>query len=66
MVKQEVNIGPFVERTADFEKAKDMGFIKSETSSWHHHEDGVTLQEVERYLHERFRHKGGISKMKKK
>lgn len=34
--------------------------------TWHHHEDGVTLQEVETILHDRFRHRGGISNLKKK
>lgn len=29
-------------------------------------EDGVTLQEVETILHDRFRHRGGISNSKKK
>lgn len=43
-----------------------MGYIKSADGTWHHHEDGVTLQEVETILHDRFRHRGGISKLKKK
>ncbi|MDD6083627.1 MAG: HNH endonuclease [Oscillospiraceae bacterium] len=36
-----------------------------ETSTWHHHEDGVILQEVETINHERFRHRGGMSTIKK-
>ena len=66
MVIQEAHIGPFVNRDADFKKARDLGYTKKPGTSWHHSEDGVTLQEIERFLHERFRHKGGISKMKKK
>ena len=46
MVRQEVPIGPFVERNKDFAKAREMGYIKSADGTWHHHEDGVTLQEV--------------------
>ena len=66
MVRQEVPIGPFVERNKDFAKAREMGYIKSADGTWHHHEDGVTLQEVETILHDRFRHRGGISNLKKK
>ena len=58
MVRQEAPIGPFVERNKDFAKAREMGYIKSADGTWHHHEDGVTLQEVETILHDRFRHRG--------
>lgn len=43
MVRQEAPIGPFVERSKDFAKARKMGYIKSADGTWHHHEDGVTL-----------------------
>lgn len=66
LVRQEAPIGPFVDRNKDFAKAKEMGYIKSADGTWHHHEDRVTLQEVETILHDRFRHRGGISKLKKK
>ena len=66
MVRQEAPIGSFVERNKDFVKAREMGYIKSADGTWHHHEDGVTLQEVETILHDRFRHRGGISNLKKK
>lgn len=66
MVRQEAPIGSFVERNKDFAKAREMGYIKSADGTWHHHEDGVTLQEVETILHDRFRHRGGISNLKKK
>lgn len=58
MVRQEAPIGSFVERNKDFVKAREMGYIKSADGTWHHHEDGVTLQEVETILHDRFRHRG--------
>ena len=67
MVKQEVNIGTFQGYSKDFPKADKMapnGPIP-ETSTWHHHQDGVTLQEVETIYHERFRHRGGMSAIKK-
>ena len=66
LVRQEAPIGPFVDRNKDFAKARELGYIKSADGTWHHHEDGVTLQEVETILHDRFRHRGGISKLKKK
>ena len=67
MVKQEVNIGPFEGYNKDFprgDKLAPNGAI-SESSTWHHHQDGVTLQEVLTKLHDRFRHRGGMSKIKK-
>ena len=59
------NIGSFVDRNKDFAKAKELGYIKGIDGTWHHHQDGKTLQEVEIIVHQRFTHKGGISKMKK-
>lgn len=67
MVEQEVNIGPFQGYNKDFPRGDELapnGPI-SESSTWHHHQDGVTLQEVLTKLHERFRHRGGMSKIKK-
>ena len=67
MVKQEVNIGPFEGYNKDFPRADELapnGAI-SENSTWHHHQDGITLQEVLTKLHERYRHRGGMSKIKK-
>ena len=65
MVRQEAPIGSFVERNKDFVKARERGYIKSADGTWHHHEDGVTLQEVETILHDRFRHRGWNIKLKK-
>lgn len=66
MVIQEVIIGPFQGYNVDFPKGDEMapnGPI-STNSTWHHHQDGVTLQEVLTKYHERFRHRGGMSKIK--
>ncbi|MPQ31908.1 hypothetical protein E4V42_10725 [Clostridium estertheticum] len=68
MVKQEVNIGPFQGYQKDFPKGYDLapnGPIP-ETSTWHHHQDCVTLQEISTELHKRFLHRGGISLSKGK
>lgn len=32
--------------------------------TWHHHQDGTTMQLVERKVHDEFKHAGGISNMK--
>jgi len=66
-VIQEVDIGPFRERSADFRLADQLApnGPKNPRNTWHHNEDGRTLQEVNRRTHEMFTHKGGISFMKK-
>jgi len=64
-VKQEVDIGGFSNRTADFKKADRLTTQpKSPDSTWHHNENGRTLQEVNRDIHKQFTHRGGISEMK--
>ncbi|EPN1932892.1 HNH endonuclease [Cronobacter dublinensis] len=35
-------------------------------NTWHHHENGVTMMEVPKDIHERFRHRGGVSAIKRK
>ena len=37
---------------------------KLETNTWHHHENGRTMQEVDRKIHDRFKHRGGVSNIK--
>ena len=52
---------------AKFSKQEIKKFSQGNTPSkytWHHHQDGVTLQEVLTKYHERFRHRGGMSKIK--
>ncbi|NQK93772.1 HNH endonuclease [Streptococcus suis] len=50
-------INGFETRAKDFSKAG-----KSDPeNTWHHHQDGKTLQLVDRKIHRRFTHRGGIS-----
>ncbi|MED0679986.1 HNH endonuclease [Aneurinibacillus thermoaerophilus] len=68
MVKQEVDIGKFESYPKDFAKADELApnGPKSNKSTWHHHQDGQTMQEVDKELHDRFRHRGGMSLSRKK
>ena len=60
-VKKEFVIeGGFEGRSKDFSKAGDAGI----GNTWHHHQDGKTLQAVDRDTHRQFTHRGGISIMK--
>ncbi|EPR8440587.1 HNH endonuclease [Klebsiella aerogenes] len=31
---------------------------------WHHHQNGITMQEEPKNIHRRFTHRGGVSKIK--
>jgi hypothetical protein len=66
-VKQEVDIGGFRNRPSDFRHADQIApnGPKSSDSTWHHNEDGKTLQEVNFRIHKQFTHKGGFSIKKK-
>lgn len=35
-------------------------------NTWHHHQNGTTMQEVPRDIHNEFTHKGGVSNIKSK
>lgn len=37
---------------------------KLSTSTWHHYQDAKTMQEVPRYIHQQFTHRGGMSILK--
>lgn len=64
-VKREFKVdGGFTTRSSDFSKANKEKQI-GEGNTWHHHEDGETLQEVDTEIHKRYRHRGGISMLKK-
>jgi hypothetical protein len=67
MVKQEVDIGDFESYPKDFAKADELApnGPKSDKNTWHH-QDGKTMQEVDKELHDRFRHRGGMSLARKK
>lgn len=61
LVETEADIGGFSnDRTVDFRKA-NMKATKSATSTWHHSEDGHTLQAVPTKYHKMFTHRGGFS-----
>lgn len=64
LVKQEVDIGSFSaesgSRYSDFKKA-DSITAKSPDTTWHHSQDGHTLQAVDTYYHKKFTHRGGFS-----
>jgi hypothetical protein len=66
-VKQEVKIGKFEKYDIDFARADELApnGPKSDENTWHHHEDLTTMQEVNKEMHRRFRHKGGMSLAKK-
>ncbi|XHJ04879.1 HNH endonuclease [Staphylococcus epidermidis] len=34
---------------------------KGSENTWHHHEDGKTMQEVNKKIHREFTHRGGTS-----
>ena len=38
--------------------------LSNEETTWHHHEDGKKMMEVDKKIHDRFTHKGGASKAK--
>ena len=60
-VKKEVVLeNGFEGRVKDFSKAGDAGL----GNTWHHHQDGKTLQAVDSAIHRRFTHRGGISILK--
>jgi len=66
-----VKIDPFKGDKSDFgraDKAKieEEGSPKADTSTWHHNEDMIHMQEIPTKIHRRFTHRGGASKAKKK
>ena len=67
MVIQEVPIGKFESYYKDFQKADELApkGSKASTSTWHHHQNGTTMQEVNAKLHSRFTHEGGMALSKK-
>jgi lipopolysaccharide export LptBFGC system permease protein LptF len=68
LVKQEVDIGKFDNYTSDFKKADSLapnGPRDSVNNTWHHSQDGCTLQEVNKSIHKQFTHRGGMVLKKK-
>ncbi|HFU4517254.1 TPA: HNH endonuclease [Streptococcus suis] len=66
-VRQEVLLEEgFETRSRDFAKADKLAETpKSLDTTWHHHQDGKTLQEIETRIHARFTHRGGFALRKK-
>uniref|UniRef100_UPI0036DE4EFA HNH endonuclease n=1 Tax=Photorhabdus sp. RM322S TaxID=3342825 RepID=UPI0036DE4EFA len=53
----------------DFAKADAVapqGKADYKLNTWHHHENGKTMQEVPKNIHNKFTHLGGASKLRKK
>ncbi|GIM50348.1 hypothetical protein CAPN003_18000 [Capnocytophaga stomatis] len=69
--RQNVDIGKQKgNHTTDYTMAEknsnlDPPKLSNQQTTWHHHEDGKTMQEVDRKIHNRFTHQGGVSQVKK-
>ena len=66
VVFQMVDIGGFRNRGIDkrlADKLAQTDHVKK-GHVWHHSQDGYTMEEISREIHERFTHKGGISNLK--
>ncbi len=66
-VDQEVRLKDgFDTRSKDFSRADKLAEKpKAPDATWHHHEDGETLQEIKTRIHARFTHRGGFSLRKR-
>ena len=67
-VKQEIDIGKFSDYATDFKKADLLapnGPRDPVKNTWHHSQDGHTLQEVNKSIHKQFTHRGGMFLKKK-
>ncbi|WP_348981323.1 HNH endonuclease [Bacillus sp. DNRA2] len=67
LVRQEVQLGKFDRYDIDFATADELApnGPKLDENTWHHHQDLKTMQEVNKEIHRRFRHMGGMSLTKK-
>jgi filamentous hemagglutinin len=65
-VEAKVKLKEFNGRKADNKIAnEEKGFKKTPDGyTWHHHQDGTTMQLVPKDLHEAFKHTGGIATSK--
>ena len=69
-MKDEVEINMKGNRTTDFTDADRELFQKTgrvrdpATETWHHNEDGKTMQLMDRNTHAKFTHSGGVAKLK--
>ena len=62
-VRQSVNIETVPNHTTDFNKANKAAPLgpKLPENTWHHHQNGTTMEEVNKIIHSRFTHRGGVS-----
>jgi hypothetical protein len=63
LVRQSVEIrqkGNYTTDPADADAAAPLG-PKLPENTWHHHENLTTMQEIDRVIHNRFSHRGGVS-----
>ncbi|MED3725803.1 pre-toxin TG domain-containing protein [Priestia filamentosa] len=67
LVRQQVPIGEFKKYDVDFAKADELApnGPKLDENTWHHHQDLTTMQEINKEMHRRFRHMGGMSLARK-
>ena len=66
---RQVDVGPFRGYYKDFELAEKMiadNPIIDVVYTWHHMEDGHTLQAINRAVHRQFTHRGGMSGMRRR
>ena len=65
LVWQEIIVQGFQGYSADFRRANQLapyGMIDAKNHTWHHMQDGCTLQEVDKIIHRQFTHQGGMAK----
>jgi hypothetical protein len=66
-VRQEVQIDSFKGYQVDFSKADQIAKEKNkkerlrEINTWHHYQDLKTMQEIDKFIHSRFTHRGGMA-----
>ena len=68
LVWQEIIVQGFQGYSADFRRANQLapyGMIDAKNHTWHHMQDGHTLQEVDKIVHRQFTHQGGMAKRRR-
>lgn len=69
VVKQEVKIDKMGDYADDFSNADDVAAQRgtprdAANNTWHHSEDGKHMQEIDKAIHKKFTHRGGMSNQK--
>lgn len=62
-VRQSVDIDTVPNRTTDFTNADKLAPLgpKLPENTWHHHQNTFTMEEIDKIIHKRFTHQGGVS-----